>query len=126
MTNTVVLFTHASELLVENEIVVNPDGKTFVCKYKKTTCGKLILAGKPLDSPVAMALLPNGNLVVANGAGGNTLVELTTTGTVLATKVVDKSKTSGVFGLVAAGKSDADTTLFYTDANDNNLHELER
>jgi hypothetical protein len=126
VTNTVVLFTHASELLVKNEIVVNPDGKTFVCKYKKTTCGKLVLAGKPLDSPVAMALLPNGNLVVANGAGGNTLVELTTAGTVLATKVVDKSKTSGVFGIVAAGKNDADTTLFYTDANDNNLHELER
>ena len=126
VTNTVVLFTHASELLVKNEIVVKPDGKTFVCKYQKTTCGKLILAGKPLDSPVAMALLPNGNLVVANGAGGNTLVELTTTGTVLATKVVDKGKTSGVFGIVAAGKNDTDTTLFYADANDNNLHELER
>ncbi len=126
VTNTVVLFTHASELLVKNEIVVKSDGKTFICKYKKTACGKLVLAGKPLNSPVAMALLPNGNLVVANGAGGNTLIELTTSGTVLATKVVDKSKTSGVFGIVAAGKSDTDTTLFYTDANDNNLHELTR
>jgi hypothetical protein len=124
VTNTIVLFTHASELLVKDEIVVKADGKSFTCKYPKTTCGKLVLAGKPLNAPVAMALLPNGNLVVANGAGGNTLVELTTTGTVLATKVVDKSKTSGVFGLVATGKTDTDTTLFYTDANDNTLHEL--
>ena len=116
-------FNNASELLVKDEIIVNKDGKTFTCKYPKTTCGKLVYSGSPLDAPVAMAVLPNGNLVAANSAN-NTLVELTPAGTVLATKVVDKSKTPGVFGIIASGKTDTNTVIFYTDANDNNLHEL--
>jgi len=125
VTNTVVYFTHAGELLVKDEITVNPDGKTFSCKYPKTTCGKLVLAGSPLNAPVAMTLLPNGNLIVANTKGGNTLVEMTPTGQVLDTEVVDKSKTAGIFGIAATGKTDDNTVLFYTDANDNSIHELE-
>ena len=121
--NTIVSFNNASELLVKDEIIVNKDGKTFTCKYPKTTCGKLVYSGSPLNAPVAMAVLPNGNLVAANSAN-NTLVELTPAGTVLATKVVDKSKTPGVFGIIASGKTDTNTVIFYTDANDNNLHEL--
>jgi hypothetical protein len=124
--NTVVSFNNASELLVKNEIVVKPGGKTFKCLHPQTTCGTLVLAGNPLDAPVAMAILPNGNLVVANTQGGNTLVELTPSGQVLDTKVVDSSKTAGVFGLVARGTNDNNTVLYYTDANDNNLHELEQ
>ncbi len=124
--NTVVAFTHASELLVKDEIVVQPGGKTFKCKYPKSTCGELIYSGKPLDAPVAMTLLPNGNLIVANSQGGNTLVELTPAGKILDTKVVDKSKTAGIFGLVATGTTDSNTALFFTDANSNNLQELEQ
>ena len=124
--NTVVAFTHASELLVKDEIVVQPGGKTFKCKYPKTTCGELVYSGKPLDAPVAMTLLPNGNLIVANSQGGNTLVELTPVGKILDTKVVDKSKTAGNFGLVATGTNDSNTALFFTDANSNNLQELEQ
>ena len=58
------------------------------------------------------------------GQPPNTLVELTPAGDVLDTKVVDKNKTAGIFGLYAIGKTDSDTALFYTDSNDNNLHEL--
>jgi hypothetical protein len=123
--NTVVMFTYANELLAEDEIVVQPGGKTFKCKYAKP-CGKLVLAGSPLDAPEAMTLLPNGNLIVANTAGGNTLVELTPTGQVLDTKVVDSSKTAGVFGLVAVGTTDDNTVLYYTDSNSNTLQELEQ
>jgi len=124
--NTVVSFNHASELLVADEIVVQKGGKTFKCKYPKTTCGTLVYSGSPLNAPVAMAVLPNGNLVVANSAGGNTLVEIdTSTGKVLDTKVVDTSKTAGVFGLLATGTKDSNTVLYYTDANTNTLHELE-
>ena len=65
--------------MLKDEIVVKKGGKTFNCKYPKTTCGKLIYSGKPLDGPVAMTLLPNGNLIVAN-TQRNTLVELTTGG----------------------------------------------
>lgn len=125
VTNTVVAFTNASKLLVKDEIIVQPGGKTFKCRYKTTTCGELIFAGSPLNAPVASALLPNGNLIVANTGGtANTLVELTPGGQVLATKVVDTSSTQGVFGLAASGTNDNNTVLFYTDTNDNNIHEL--
>ncbi len=123
--NTVVAFENATELLVTDEIVVLKGGKTFKCKYPKSTCAKLVHAGKPLDAPVAMTLLPNGNLIVANTQGGNTLVEMTPTGKILATKLVDKNKTAGIFGVKAVGTNDSDTVLYYTDRNDNSVHELE-
>ena len=76
---------------------------------------------------MAAALLPNGNLIVANTGGtANTLVELTPQGQVLDTKVIDTSSTQGVFGLAARGKGDSDTVLFYTDTNSNSVHELSR
>jgi hypothetical protein len=123
--NTIVSFSHASALLEKDEIVVKPGGKTFTCLHPQTTCGKLVHAGSPLDAPVAMAILPNGNLIAAN-TGSNKLVELTPSGTILDTKVVDPSKTAGIFGLVASGTNTSNTVLFYTDANDNKLHELEQ
>jgi hypothetical protein len=51
---------------------------------------------------------------------------MTPTGQVLDTTVVDKSKTSGIFGLAAIGTKDSNTALFYTDTNTNTLHELEQ
>jgi hypothetical protein len=124
--NTVVAVSNVSSLLQTNEIVVQPGGKTFKCKHKKTTCATLVYSGSPLNAPVASALLPNGNLVVANTHGGNKLVELTPSGTVLATKSVDKSTIAHVFGLLATGTSDSNTVLFYTDTKDNSVHELEQ
>ncbi len=126
--NTIVRFSHATALLVKNEIIVLPGGKKFKCAHKKTTCGKLVYSGSPLNVPVAMTTLPNGNLIVANtqpaSSGGNELVELTPTGLILDTKVVDTGATPAVFGLVASGTKDANTVLFYTDTNDNSVHEL--
>ncbi len=124
--NAIVAVSGASSLLKPGEIVVGKGCKTFKCKFPKTSCGKVVLAGKPLDAPEAETMLPNGNLIVANTAGGNTLVELTPAGQVLDTKVVDKSKTQGIFGLLAIGTKDSDTALFYTDTNDNSVHELEQ
>jgi hypothetical protein len=124
--DTIVAIAHVSSLLEKDEIVVKKGGKTFDCKYPKTSCATLVYSGKPLDAPVASALLPNGNLIVANTQGGNTLVELTPAGKVLDTKVVDTSKTAGVFGLVATGTNDSNTALFFTDTNTNNLQELEQ
>lgn len=123
--NAVVEITHASTLLLPDEITVEPGCKKFQCEYPSTSCATLVKAGSPLDKPVAMAILPNGNLIVAN-TGNNTLVEMTAKGQVLDTKVVDKSKTPGIFGLAANGKSDSNTVLFYTDTNTNTLHELEQ
>ncbi|MGC1381156.1 MAG: hypothetical protein WA814_09080 [Candidatus Baltobacteraceae bacterium] len=124
--NTIVAISNAGNLLEKDEIVVQPGGKTFKCKHPQATCASLVMSGSPLNAPIASALLPNGNLVVANTKGGNTLVELTPKGQVLATKTVDSNKTAGVFGLLAIGKNDSDTALFFTDANANNLQELQQ
>ncbi|MGB8909898.1 MAG: hypothetical protein WCC84_14230 [Candidatus Cybelea sp.] len=127
VTNTIVAFTNASKLLDKDEIIIERGGKTFKCKYPKTTCAHLVYKGPPLDAPMASALLPNGNLIVANTQGtANTLVELTPTGQVLDTKVVDQSSTQGVFGLAARGTKDSNTVLFFTDTNSNTVQVLER
>jgi hypothetical protein len=126
VTNTVVAVSNASNLLEKDEIVVQPGGKTFKCTHPSATCAKLVHSGSPLNGPVAAALLPNGNLIVANTKGGNKLVEMTPAGKVLATKIIDTSATAHVFGLAAIGTSDSDTALFYTDTGTNTLHELKQ
>jgi hypothetical protein len=127
VTNTIVAFSNSSKLLVKDEIIVKSGGKTFKCKYPKTTCARLVYSGSPLDAPMGSALLPNGNLVVANTKGtANTLVELTPSGQVLDTKVVDNNSRQGVFGLAAAGTKNSNTVLFYTDTNSNTVRELRR
>lgn len=125
--NTVVGFTHASALLLPDEIIVKRGGKTFKCKFHGhgDPCGKLIFAGKPLDAPVAMTALPNGNLIVANTAH-NTLVEISAAGTLLDTRPIDKSATAHIFGLAATGTKDSNTVIYYTTTKDNTLHELEQ
>ncbi len=124
--NTVIAISHASNLLVQDEITVQPGGKTFTCKHPSDTCATLVYSGSPLYGPMAMAILPNGNLIVANTKRGNKLVELTSTGTVLATKVVDNARKAAVFGLLAVGTNDSNTVLYYTDTNSNELIELEK
>jgi hypothetical protein len=124
--NTVVAVSNASNLLEKDEIVVQPGGKKFKCAHPKATCATLVYSGSPLNAPVAAALLPNGNLIVANSQGGNKLVELTPTGKVLGTKAIDKSTIAHVFGLLATGTSDSNTVLFYTDTKTNTLRELEQ
>jgi hypothetical protein len=124
--NTVVALSHASELLDKDEISIGATGTTFKCKFPYASCATLVKAGSPLNAPVASTLLPNGNLIVANTEGkANELVELTPTGQILDTEVVDASKTQGIFGLAAAGTNDGNTVVFYTDTNTNTVQELE-
>jgi hypothetical protein len=124
--NTVVAVSNASSLLQKDEIVVQPGGKKFKCAHPAATCATLVYSGAPLNAPVASALLPNGNLIVANTKGGNKLIELTPSGKILATKTIDTSTTAHVFGLLATGTTDSDTVLFYTTTDTNTLHELKR
>jgi hypothetical protein len=127
VTNTIVAFSNSSKLLDKDEIIVKSGGKTFKCKYPKTACARLVYSGSPLHAPMASALLPNGNLVVANTEGtANMLVELTPSGRVLDTKVVDHKSKQGVFGLAAAGTKSSNTVLLYTDTNSNTVQELRR
>jgi hypothetical protein len=124
--NTLVSISNASNLIKKDEIVVQPGGKKFTCENPSATCATLVYSGSPLNAPVASALLPNGNLILANTKGGNTLVEITPHGKVLATKTLDTSKTAHVFGLAAYGTSDNDTVLYYTSTADDTLHVLEQ
>lgn len=124
--NTVVAVSTASSLLQKDEIVVEPGGKKFKCAHPKTTCATLLYSGSPLNAPEAAALLPNGNLIVANTKGGNKLVEISSSGKLLGTKTIDTSSSAHIFGLAATGTSDSDTVLFYTDTGTNTLHELEQ
>ncbi|MFZ1016717.1 MAG: hypothetical protein WAN39_02475 [Candidatus Cybelea sp.] len=123
--NAVVAIDHASSLLVKDEITVGAACKTFKCLYPSSSCGKVVKIGSPLNKPFAAAILPNGNMVVANTAN-NTLVELMPSGKVLDTKVVDKSKTPGIWSLFAVGTNDGNTAMYYTDTNSNELHKLEQ
>lgn len=123
--NAVVVIDNTPNLLVADEITVSKTCKSFKCKDQKATCAKLVKAGSPLNKPEAEAILPNGNLIVAN-TGTNELVEMTPTGTVLDTEVIDSNKTAGIFGLWATGTKDSNTALFYTDANTNTVQELEQ
>jgi hypothetical protein len=123
--NAVIAIEKAPNLLLKDEIMVGPTCKTFTCKEKKDTCATLVKAGSPLNKPEAAAILPNGNLIVANTAS-NELVELTPTGQVLDTKVVSRSKKPGIYALWAIGKNDSDTALYYTDTNTNTVQELEQ
>jgi hypothetical protein len=61
------------------------------------------------------------NLIVANALGSNELIELTPTGQVLDTKVVDKGSSPAIFGLWAIGTDDNNTPLFYADTNSNTV-----
>jgi len=123
--NAVVAVSHASTLLVPDEITVQPGCKKFTCLYPKTTCATVVKIGSPLNKPVASTLLPNGNLVIAN-TGNNTLVEMTPEGKVLDKEVIDKGAAPAIFGLAAIGTKDSNTALFYTDTNTNTLQELEQ
>jgi DNA-binding beta-propeller fold protein YncE len=123
--NAIVSISNATSLLVKDEVTVGAGCKSFKCLYPSASCGKLVKSGSPLNKPFAAAILPNGNIVVAN-TGNNTLVELTPSGTVLGTKVIDKSKTPGIWGLYAIGTSDANTAIYYTDTNGSELHKLEQ
>jgi hypothetical protein len=124
--NEVVAVSNASNLIAKDEIAVQPGGKTFKCVNPTKTCAKVVHIGSPLNAPVASALLPNGNLIVANTKGGNTLVEMTPTGKILATKKIDSNSTADIFGLLATGKTDSDTVLYYTDTATNTLQELQQ
>ncbi|HKU81738.1 MAG TPA: hypothetical protein VJP76_06165 [Candidatus Tumulicola sp.] len=125
VTNSLVSVAHAYEVLQQNgAIKVSADGKTFTGPGAKDA--KLLHIGKPLNDPIGSTLLPNGNLVVSNGAGSNMLVEIASNGQVLATKVVDKGKAHAVPGLASNGTSDTNTVIYFNDDNKNNVQLLTR
>jgi len=127
VTNTLVAISKAYNTLNQsNAIVVGSNGKTFTGPEAKNA--HVIYAGSSLKKPVASALLPNGNLVVANSGStkGNYLVEIATNGNILANKNVDKGKPNAVHGLVAVGSKDSNTVIYFNDSNTNDVRLLTR
>ena len=124
--NTLTEIIDAPNLLLKDEIVVQNGGKSFKCLHQSDTCAKLLHSGAPLDAPVATAMFFNGNVVAANTAGSNELIEFNSAGKVLDTKVVDTGSTPAVVGLWAIGRNAGTAALFYTDVNSNTVQELEQ
>jgi hypothetical protein len=124
--NTVVAFSKVSTIK-SHGIVVEAGGKTF--EGPDASHARLVFSGSPLNGPISMALLPNHNLVIGNtgnASGTNLMVEITPAGKLLATRNVDKGAAGALFGIVASGKTDSDTKIYFNDDNDNDLQVLER
>ncbi len=125
VTNTIVSVAHAYDNLhAVNSIVVGADGKTF--SGPKKSLAHVVYSGKPLNGPLGSTLLPNGNLIVANGLGKNMLVEIASNGKLLATKVPIADKPGAIFGLASSGKIDATTQVYFTNRFSNNVQVLSR
>jgi hypothetical protein len=104
-------------------VKIGATGKTFTGPQAKSA--KVVLSGKPLSGSIALTTLPNGNVIVANGKT-NELIEVETTGKVLATKVVDTGAGGAIRSITAAGTSDKNTVLYFTDSNSNTVQELSK
>jgi hypothetical protein len=122
--NIIYAFKHAYQFMDSpNRITIGADGKSFTGPDAQDA--SVFFSGKPLNAPISATILKNGNLIVANSVG-NTLVEIESTGKLLATKVVDKGAAGAIRGIIALGASDPATQLFFTDANGNNVQELSK
>ncbi|HEY1683113.1 MAG TPA: hypothetical protein VGF98_15805 [Candidatus Tumulicola sp.] len=102
-------------------VKIGPTGKTFTGPQAKSA--KVLLSGAPLNGSIALTTLPNGNVIVANGKT-NELIEVESTGKVLATKVVDTGTGGAIRSITAVGTSDKNTVLYFTDSNSNTVQEL--
>jgi hypothetical protein len=123
--NTVVAFSNVSKI-PNGGIIVEKGGKTF--KGPSAKDARLLFAGAPLNGPISSALFANGNLAVGNTtnpSGQNIIVEIARNGKVLATRNVDKGAAGAIFGMVATGRSAADTKLYFNDDNANEVEVLE-
>jgi len=80
--------------------------------------GTTLAQGGALNDPLGLAMAPNGDLLVANGADGN-LVEVAPWGRQVAVKTVETATGAGsLFGLAAAPRGDG---VYFVDDGDNTL-----
>jgi hypothetical protein len=124
--NTVVAFKNVSTI-PNGGITATNDGMSF--SGPSAGDARIVFAGKPLNGPISTALLPNGNLVVGNTLdpdGKNLMVEVSTAGKLLGVRNVDTGAAGALFGIVATGKTNSDTKIYFNDDNDANVQVLER
>jgi hypothetical protein len=90
---------------------------------------RIVFAGKPLNGPISLALLPDHNLVAGNTldpTGKNLMIELSASGKLLDVRNVDTGASGALFGIIATGTNDANTKVYFNDDNDNNVQVLEQ
>ncbi|MGA8533879.1 MAG: hypothetical protein WB615_07205 [Candidatus Tumulicola sp.] len=123
--NTIVAIANVSN--VPNDgIVAMHHGMHFAGAYAGNA--RIVYAGSPLNGPISMALLPNGNLIVGNTldpAGTNLLIEVSPTGQILDTVNVDTGPGGALFGIAATG-TPSSTQIYFNDDNQNNVQVLEQ
>jgi hypothetical protein len=121
--NILYAFSHAYyDYNDAKSVIIGSTGKTFTGPYAKDA--KVLYSGTALSGPLGMTLMPNGNLIVTNTKSNN-LVEVESTGAILDTKSVDNG-TAGAIRSIVAGGSAANTVLYFTDVNGNNVQELSK
>ncbi len=85
----------------------------------------MIAQGGALDSPQGIVIDPvNHMLLVVNGAGNNNLVELASTGKVMATRVLDSGSGGALFGLATSSMNAGHLGIYFDDSNTSTLDEL--
>lgn len=123
--NTIVAIANVSS--VPNDgIVAMHDGMHF--SGPDAADARIVYAGSPLNGPISMALLPNGNLIVGNTldpAGTNLLIEVSHAGQILDTMNVDTGPGGALFGIAATG-TPSNTQVYFNDDNQNNVQVLEQ
>lgn len=115
---------------IDNVSKVGANGITVngsACSGVSASSLHLIYSGAPLNGPISSAILPGGNIAVANTLdpdGRNLIVEFSPTGKLLDAKNVDTGPAGALFGMVATGTSAATTKLYFNDDNDNTVKVL--
>ncbi|WP_298345145.1 hypothetical protein, partial [Ferrimicrobium sp.] len=85
----------------------------------------MIAQGGALNAPQGIAINPvNHDLFVVNGADNNNLVELTTTGEVVATRTLDGGSAGALFGLATTSMDAGHLGIYFDDSNTSTLDEL--
>ena len=119
-TNSIVALSNASTL-TDGGITVSGTASTGLSfSGPMASHAKVIYNGTPLNYPVSMAELYNGDLIVGN-TGDNNMIEITPTGLVAATKLVDSGNAGAIFGIATAGSSVDTQVIFFNDDNTNSV-----
>src|SRR5260370_4570161 len=96
-----------------NRIAAIPNA---VSRTTNASTGTTVSTGGALNSPLGLAIAPNGDIVTVNGGDGN-MVETTPAGTQVAVKAVDVTNTGAgtLFGLAVIHNQKG--VYFVNDAN---------
>lgn len=122
-TNSIVALTNASTL-TDGSITVSGTASTGLSfSGPMASHAKVVYSGSPLNYPVSMAELYNGDLIIGN-TGDNNMIEITQNGLVTATKLVDSGNAGAIFGIATWGTTVQTQVVYFNDDNTNTVVQL--